>query len=88
MTLAHGRPVMMFNVPETYGTQDYLVPVDDDKVKMCEDHCTFKSELPCDEDIFEMCCILMEESGLSLPHDPDEAVSLYKTLRRNLLQAL
>ena len=79
---------MMFNVPEMYGTVDYLLPVDDDKMSICEDRCRFKSQFPCDEDVFQLCCILMEENGLRFPSNPDEAIHVYKTLRQALSQAL
>ena len=70
----------MYTVPSLFDAEDYMSPVDDAKVRACEEHCTFKSEYPCDKDMFELCSVLMEENGLAVPRNPDEAKQLYLTL--------
>ena len=76
-----GRPVIMFGHPEVFGTHDLTHHVSAIDVEVCKMDCTFKREYPCDEDIFELCCIEMYENNWTEPIDPYEASDLYKELR-------
>ncbi|KAG5879819.1 hypothetical protein JTB14_007671 [Gonioctena quinquepunctata] len=45
-----GRPFIMFELPELYGTRDYLFPISQDDIKICKEECKY-IEYPCDEDV-------------------------------------
>ncbi|XP_028679645.2 uncharacterized protein LOC114668167 [Erpetoichthys calabaricus] len=83
-----GKPFLLYTLPEMFGYQDELVFVDHLETEVCEEESIPKNEYPCDPDIHELCCILMEENGFSMPSDPFDAVTLYqalKTIIHNLL---
>ncbi|XP_077862696.1 uncharacterized protein LOC144344733 [Saccoglossus kowalevskii] len=80
-TAPSGRPLMMYSVPELYETSHQIRDVDVEEICVCEGECTPKSEYPCDETIFELSCIIMEENGWFKPSDPFAAAQLYTSLR-------
>ena len=51
---------------------------------MCLEECTPKGQFPCDQTVFELCCLLMEEKGWDAPADPLAAADLYIMLREAL----
>jgi hypothetical protein len=53
----------MFTVPQLWGTEDFIVPHSD--LDICKEACKFLSAVPCDEDIFDPCTMIMSESGLT-----------------------
>ncbi|XP_033646691.1 uncharacterized protein LOC117305911 [Asterias rubens] len=83
-----GRPMVMYTVPQLYGTQDYTVPVQHDEVEVCETECQFKSRFPCDKDVFKLCTLLMNEAGIDKPSNAEQGLHLYHFLRRTLLQQI
>lgn len=48
---------------------------------MYKDKCLFVSKLICDETIFELCHILIEENNLVMTNDVYDAVNLYIELK-------
>ncbi|KAJ8320136.1 hypothetical protein KUTeg_001723 [Tegillarca granosa] len=84
----HGRPVVMYMLPSSYNTCSYLHDVDQNKVDVCQEECTFRRQQVCDEDIDELCRILMEENVLAEPTIIEEAISLYSKLRYAFYQEL
>ncbi|KAJ8322091.1 hypothetical protein KUTeg_000562 [Tegillarca granosa] len=84
----HGRPVVMYMLPSSYNTRSYLHDVDQNKVDVCQEECTFRRQQVCDEDIDELCRILMEENVLAEPTAIEEAISLYSKLRYAFYQEL
>ncbi|XP_055045258.2 uncharacterized protein [Misgurnus anguillicaudatus] len=85
----HGKPCLMYNVPELYHTQDYLHPLQYERVGIVlqEDICLWKTDIPCDHDLHELCLMVMEENNIALCHNATEAIRLYKDLRP-LIRAL
>ncbi|XP_041931226.1 uncharacterized protein LOC121694889 isoform X2 [Alosa sapidissima] len=81
--LYHGKPVMMYNVPELYHAQNYLHPVEMDRIStiLDEDICQWKTDIPCDIDLHDLCLLVMEEHNLTRRHDAEGAIHLYKHLR-------
>lgn len=71
------RPVVMYSFPELHSAEDRLKPVSMEEVTLCMEECTPKGQFPCDETIFELCCLLMEENGWEAPGDPLAAADLY-----------
>lgn len=81
-----GRPIVMHSFPELHSAEDRLKPVSMLEVAVCEEECTPKGQFPCDETIFELCCLVMEENGWDAPADPLAAADLYVMLREEILQ--
>lgn len=79
----------MYNLPELYHAEDHLHPVDPERLDVIlqEDVCLWKSEIPCDHDLFELCVLTMEEHDWQTSQSAPEAVRLYKDLRP-LIRAL
>lgn len=83
----------MFHLPHLWNSRSFLYNVKDEDISVCKDECSFASELICDETVFELCHILIEENSLveinDHDHDVYDAVNLYielKTLFDNLLE--
>ncbi|KAJ8307126.1 hypothetical protein KUTeg_015210 [Tegillarca granosa] len=87
-TVPSGRPNTMYHLPEAYGTHHYLCPVSSEEIQECQRYCPPKSMLPCDRDIYELCCLIMAENNKSPPRDAFEAAMLYRFLRGIILQEL
>lgn len=81
--LLHGKPFLMYNVPELYLSQDYLHPVDYERVEVIlqEDVCLWKSDISCDADLHELCLLVMEDNNLVFAHDISGTIRLYRDLR-------
>lgn len=43
------------------------MPLDQEELDMCKGQCVFLSCVPCDEDIFDLCAVLVEELGAQFP---------------------
>ncbi|KAG5892739.1 hypothetical protein JTB14_001110 [Gonioctena quinquepunctata] len=82
-----GRPFIMFELPELYGTRDYLFPISQDDIQICKEECKY-IEYPCDEDVYDLCKIIIEEKCFSLQNDPFECVELYLALREEINRLL
>ena len=76
-----GRPVIFYTLPELYGAEDKLADVNIQEVVRCQAECSPKRSYPCDRDVFDLCCILMEENGWVVPNDGYEAARLYLLLK-------
>ncbi|CAC5402253.1 unnamed protein product [Mytilus coruscus] len=74
-----GRPYVLYSIPEVYGTSDYVRSPDIDEVEICLEQSTYCS-LPCDEDIYDLANLYMEEIELGLPTDAFEAATLCRCL--------
>ncbi|XP_063971427.1 uncharacterized protein LOC135158071 [Lytechinus pictus] len=83
-----GRPNIMFNLPSLYTTRDYLHGVSQERMQACKEECVFRKTIPCDEDIFELCCIVMNEVGYEYPRDRHGARLLYVALRHEITHLL
>ena len=82
--ISSGRPTLMYNLPYLYGAQSHACRVTDDQIAVCQTECKPKTNFPCDETIFELCCVLMEEAKYEVPSDPDKKVQLYLFLRHSV----
>ncbi|XP_034552285.1 uncharacterized protein LOC117821856 [Notolabrus celidotus] len=87
--LYHGKPFLMFHMPQLYQAQDHLQPVDYDRLNVMleEDVCLWKTDIVCDPDLHELCVLIMEEHNLEAGHNAAEATRLYRQLRP-LIRAL
>lgn len=78
---------MMYHTPQIYNTGDFLRTVEFEKLAACKEECKFE-DLPCDEDVYNLCKIIIEEKGLTEPHNPFDAVDVYIQLRNEMLSLL
>ena len=58
-----GIPNIMYMTPHLWGTDDHLVGSFTDDLTTCKEGCKFLTSVPCDEDMFDLCTMFMEESG-------------------------
>jgi hypothetical protein len=79
---------MMYNTPAEFGAHDYLMPVDPGKIAACKTETIPKGPYPCDQIVFDLACLLMEENNLQMPKDANAAINLYMTLRQLFLANL
>ncbi|KAK9969978.1 hypothetical protein ABG768_028119 [Culter alburnus] len=81
--LQHGKPFLMYNLPELYQSKDYLNPVDAERLDVIihENVCLWKSDIPCDRDFYDLCILVMEENNLQPSAAATEALRLYKNIR-------
>ncbi|KAK3506162.1 hypothetical protein QTP70_032187 [Hemibagrus guttatus] len=82
-----GRPSIMFAVPSLYGVQNFLHPIEQTKLSICQKECLFKDN-PCQENVFQLCIELMTEHNLVMSDDVYEITDLYLQLRELILRGL
>lgn len=82
-----GRPIMMYDLPELYDSQDYLLPLAVEDINMWKTECSFPST-PCDEDIFELCNLIVNEKNLIKSNHPFDTVIFYISLRNEITSLL
>jgi len=83
-----GRPQFMYEVPEAFGGIDCLMTVPATEREICMDECSFREDLPCDKDVYELCRICMDERHWTMPLDAYSAMELYGRLRHEILSWL
>lgn len=83
-----GRPITLYTMSELHGVEDTLVDVNMQELGACQTESTKKDAYPCDVDIFDLSCILMEENGWNPPNNGYEAASLYINLRQTVHNGL
>lgn len=81
-----GRHDATYTIPELYGTEDYLCPVAEEDLVRCEEHCTKRHGIACDDDLSTICTNIMAEKELQVPVDAYMAIDLYLLLRRELIR--
>ena len=77
----HGRPVVLYTLPEIFKARNYLKTVDQRLIDICRSECLFRGRTTCDSDMFELLLIYMAERGLTEPNSAEEGLDLYKILR-------
>lgn len=78
----------MYYLPEIYDTRDYLCPVSENAIEICSELCTFTDNIPCDRDVYNLVAVIMSETELTLPNDPNDALELYIILRAKFLEII
>ena len=86
--MPHGKPVVLYTIPELYATNDYMNPVGQADIDICRMECIFRNGFPCDEEVFELAVIYMAECDLEQPTNAREALDLYLALRTCLVRDL
>lgn len=72
----------LFELPQLYGAQNYLVHMPEGVVDIIENDAEFvKRSQNCDSDVANLCNCLIEENGYIKDKDPYNALNLYTKLR-------
>ena len=75
-------------MPQLYNAEDYLCMVTTDQIAICQEHTSLAGPYQCDETVFDLCCLIMDEQLLVPPGDPQEGKTLYDRLRREIRRHL
>ncbi|KAJ8297592.1 hypothetical protein KUTeg_024123 [Tegillarca granosa] len=75
-----GRAVVLYDLPQIRGTEDFLCHVDNREILACVEECVFPEEI-CDTDVYNLASVYMFENHLQMPNDAYEAANLYERLR-------
>lgn len=78
-----GRPNVMYSLPDLYQTRNFLFDVPQNEIVLCKEECILRSNVPCDQDVYEMCNILLDRNGYIYPSDLGTGKTLYLNLRRD-----
>lgn len=62
--------------------------VSQEAVDMCKEECQQRGPYSCDETVFSLCCVIMEENFLFPPSTADEGLELYLFLREYILRQI
>ncbi|KAJ8304110.1 hypothetical protein KUTeg_017693 [Tegillarca granosa] len=74
-----GRPVVLYDLPQIRGTEDFLCHVDNREILACVEECVFPEEI-CDTDVYNLASVYMFENHLQMPNDAYEAANLYERM--------
>jgi len=80
--------LFLYTNPEEYGFNDCLVAVDRDTLNTFMESSAQPNLLPCDEVVYELAHMLMDEYRMIMPRDAYEAITLYRFLRNEITSAL
>ena len=58
-----GRPNVMHRLPSMYSSQDYMCPVPENEVELCENECIFREAIPCDPDAFQLLTMIVAQQN-------------------------
>ena len=78
-----GRPDLLFSLPETSGTTNFMIEVDEVDITVCQQlACENNSMqlLNCTPEFSDLANIIMHEKHWLMPNSPDEAKDLYNAL--------
>lgn len=77
----HGQQNIMHAVSSILNSRDYTCQLNAEDMRACRENATFKSVIPCNKDIYDLCIILMRESSIMPPNDATSVSTLYMHLR-------
>lgn len=88
--LNYGRPSLMYEIPESYGSTNCIVHTEKVVIDVCKESpfCKPKGTFPCSQEMFQFCITDMQSRNLSAPHNPEEALDLYLELHPVVHRAL
>lgn len=76
-----GRPDVLYFIPGTVHTHDYLIPVDQEELNIgTEMYCTQPLQRGCLAEFNELAEMIMQDEALRMPTNADEAKDLYVAL--------
>lgn len=71
----------MYSVPSLYSTVNYKVPVTQEEITICKSECMGRSLIPCDETIYDLCILFMNELNMTIAREPYDGINVYVALR-------
>ena len=84
-----GRPDVMYFAPHLWDASDQLHHVSQHDIDTCWNQATVRDNIPCDEDMYDICMRIIIRDNLDFPtDDPYDALALYRHLRREILLLL
>ena len=83
-----GRPTLMYYTPVLWGSEDQLCWVSEDDIEDCSTTADFRSLVPCDKDVYDICIAIMSRDNLQPAMDAFEAVNLYLKLQQDVMTLL
>lgn len=83
-----GRPELMYNAPHLWGVDDKIHLVSQQDIDVCSNQAEFRTSIPCDEDVYDVCMDIIIRDNLNVPTDAYNAVDLYIHLRREIVLLL
>jgi hypothetical protein len=86
--LPSGRPNVMYQEPSLYNTRSYITPMHPVELGQHRELCTARSSIPCDEDMYDLCCCLMAQNNWQPSNTANGAVEMYLNLRELMRNAL
>ena len=81
-----GRPDILYHVPQSSNTQDYLIPVSFDEIDVAEDECAEEPNLfGCSHVFKDLAEMIMEDEGLQAPNIVEKAQNLYSDIINHIV---
>jgi hypothetical protein len=74
----------MYNVPSVYNKHDCRIPVPRAEVQAYRNECLFRDVCPFDDDILELCNLLMAENNWTAQTSLLSCAELYLNLRQHI----
>lgn len=87
-SIPFGRPDVMFFTPEIWNARDQMQLVQEAELDVCSQEATFRSVVPCDEDVDQLCISVMRRDDIDPPKEFSEAIQLYRHLRNVILHMI
>ena len=78
-----GRPLRSYYLPELYAASRYLFEVNAEQIAVCKNESKFRDDVSCDTDIYQLCMLYMNEESWDEPDNIEDALLLYRNLRRS-----
>lgn len=76
-----GRPDLMYFVPIIWGSDNHLCSIPDEEIDVCSNEAEFRSTIPCDADVYNLCINIMKRQNFDPPNDTKSALDMYQYIR-------
>jgi len=86
--LPSGKPVLMFEIPELYNADSHLQTVAQQDITNAAPLSLFRDAIPCDPDVYQLCCTVMRQHAMTYPRNCEEALAVYFLCRESIRQLL
>jgi len=71
----------MYNMPGLWNAADQMFPIVAEDLETCSNEAEYRSLVPCDSDIFYLCCHILRRDGLEPAADANTGVNLFIHLK-------
>lgn len=76
--------MIMYSMPYLYGVTDHICHVENNQIQICEAETVPKSTILCDETVFELCTIILDEMQWEMPSNASDMCDMYIALRTEI----